>query len=83
MKKSKQLTEEEMVDYLTIAINYRKDTQKVKNTLKNFLQKYELRMKGVMPVYYLYFEMIVNKEELLPTNATIKDAKEVVQKVEQ
>lgn len=39
-------------------------------------------MRGFMPVYYLYFKMVSEMEELLPEDGDIDSAREIIKKVE-
>ena len=62
----KQMRDEEVVNYLSLALNYKKDVSSIVRALKEFMHKYESKMRGLMPIYHLYFKMLANKEELLP-----------------
>ena len=59
------MKDEEIVHYLTVAVNYKKNVDNIRQCLNQFLQKYEAKMMGMMPVYCLYFKMLSNKESLL------------------
>ena len=62
----KQMRDEEVVNYLSLALNYKKDVSSIVRALKEFMHKYESKMRGLMPIYHLYLKMLANKEELLP-----------------
>ena len=81
-EENKQIEEKEVMDYLTLAVNYRKNVKALQDALKQFLVKYELRMRGVMPVYYHYFTMISEKESKLPEQSTISDSIKMIKEVE-
>ena len=80
-EENKQIGEQEVMNYLTIAVNYRKNVKAIQDALKTFLVKYELRTRGFMPVYYLYFTMIAEKESKLAQDATIDDAMLIIKEV--